>query len=209
MRLRWDAADQPLSARPFLGSGRLALEYPTEAVSEAEPTDAGSKALIGLVGCVKTKLPHAAAARDLYTSPLFRGRLAAIDPRTDTWFVLSAEYGLVKPETVIEAYDLALSNMPVSARRNWSRKVVDQLRSQLGDLARFRFEIHAGHAYYGYGLEDALGNAHADVSVPTRGMSQGRQLQHYARGAAQHFTRQGSPGRSQEVKDCMSRTSAV
>ena len=117
----------PLDAAGSLGCGRLALEYPQKDMSEADAADAGSKALIGLVGCVKTKLPHAAAARDLYTSPLFRGRRAAIDPRTDTWFVLSAEYGLVKPETVIEPYDLALANMPVSARRDWSRKVVDQL----------------------------------------------------------------------------------
>ena len=117
-------ARSALSTRPVsLGSGRLALEYSKNGVSEANAADAESKALIRLVGCVKTKLPHPAAARDLYTSPLFRGRRAAIDPRTDIWFVPTAEYGLVKPETVIAPYDLALANMPVSARRDgaaWS-----------------------------------------------------------------------------------------
>ena len=41
--------------------------------------------------------------------------------------------------------------------------VVDQLEASLGDLRNFRFEIHAGHAYCRYGLEQALRTADADV----------------------------------------------
>jgi hypothetical protein len=103
--------------------------------------------LIGLLGCVKTKLPHAAAARDLYVSPLFIGRRVAIDTRTVRWFVLSAKYGLVKPEALIEPYDLALADMQVAVQREWSRNVVAELHRELGELGDFRFEIHAGRAY--------------------------------------------------------------
>jgi hypothetical protein len=45
---------------------------------------------IGLVGCVKSKLPRAGPARDLYTSALFRGAWCAVERSCERWFILSA-----------------------------------------------------------------------------------------------------------------------
>ncbi len=140
--------------------------------------------LIGLVGCVKTKLDHAAPARDLYTSPLFRDRRAAVDGKADRWFVISAEHGLLDPDQVIEPYDRTLADMSIPSRRAWSAKVLSALRGTLGDLNRYRFEIHAGADYFGFGLADGLRESGAEVSIPTQGLRQGEQRQLYARGTS-------------------------
>ncbi len=79
---------------------------------------------VGLVGCTKSKRPMAAPARELYTpSALFRGRRAYVERTCDRWFVLSANYGLIEPDAVIEPYDQALSKASEPERRSWSRGV--------------------------------------------------------------------------------------
>src|SRR3990172_9853687 len=65
---------------------------------------------VGLVGCTKSKQTHAAPARDLYTpSALFRGRRDYVERSCGRWFVLSAKYGLVDPDSIIEPYDQTLT----------------------------------------------------------------------------------------------------
>jgi Family of unknown function (DUF6884) len=53
-----------------------------------------------LVGCVKTKADRPQAARDLYRSPLFERRRRYAEQYAARWYILSAEHGLVAPETV-------------------------------------------------------------------------------------------------------------
>jgi hypothetical protein len=67
---------------------------------------------VGLVGCVKSKLAAPAPASELYTSPLSRGRRAAVEVSCDSWYVLSPLHGLVPPARVLEPYDLALTGLP-------------------------------------------------------------------------------------------------
>jgi hypothetical protein len=141
---------------------------------------APGRPLIGLVGCVKKKAEHNSAARDLYMSPLFRGRRAAIEGRTDKWFILSAEHGLVEPDQRIEPYDASLAQFSVKQRRDWASGVLASLQRKLGDFSDYTFEIHAGRNYFAYGLRDGLLQAGAQVVIPTEGLRQGEQLRHYA-----------------------------
>jgi hypothetical protein len=97
------------------------------------------------------------------------------------WFVLSAEYGVVEPDQVIEPYDRSLADISIAARRSWSAKVLKHLTETLGDLRAYRFEIHAGANYFAYGVADGLRAAGAAVSIPTEGLRQGEQLQYYGR----------------------------
>jgi hypothetical protein len=148
---------------------------------------APGRRLIGLVGCVKKKRDHVSAARDLYISPLFRGRRAAVEGRTDYWFILSAEHGLLEPEERIEPYDTSLAGASVQQRRDWASDVLASLQRKLGDYSDCTFEIHAGRNYFAYGLRDGLRRAGAHVVIPTEGLRQGQQLQHYgARKARSH-----------------------
>ncbi|MXX54202.1 MAG: hypothetical protein F4Z44_00225, partial [Gemmatimonadetes bacterium] len=80
-----------------------------------------------LIGCVKGKLEWASrvAAKDLYVSALWRCRRKYAEQSGIPWFILSAKYGLVNPETRIAWYDLSLGDLPAAQRRAWSHRVVD------------------------------------------------------------------------------------
>jgi hypothetical protein len=134
---------------------------------------------IGLVGCVKQKLPVAAPARDLYVSPLFRGRRRYVETTCDDWFILSAKHGLVDKHHVLDPYDVTLKTASTGQRRRWSREVLDGLRSRLGDLVQHTFEVHAGSEYRDYGLHAGLVAAGATVEIPTAGLGMGSQLAFY------------------------------
>ena len=87
-----------------------------------------------LISCVKKKLPYKAKVRDLYISPLFRGRLRyaeSLEP--DKIFVLSAKYHLLDLDDEIKPYDLTLNNMFVRERKKWAEKVIGKLE-KLVDL---------------------------------------------------------------------------
>ena len=102
---------------------------------------------VGLVVCVKQKRRTPAAAKDLYTSPLFMGRRRAVERSCDEWFVLSALHGLLDPGQTVEPYDVTLNSMGRDERRRWAAAVVQSLQSRLGSLQGHRFELHAGAIY--------------------------------------------------------------
>jgi hypothetical protein len=107
---------------------------------------------VGLVGCVKSKQSQAAPARELYVSPLFRGRRAWVERTCDRWFILSAKHGLVEPDRVLAPYDEILMDLPRAVRRAWSAGVVQALEHAIGQVSGVVIELHAGSAYLDYGL---------------------------------------------------------
>ena len=126
---------------------------------------------VGLVSCSKAKLDKAARARDLYSpSDLFRKVSSYCDAHCDRWYVLSAKYGLVDPEAVIEPYDLTLAKMPRAEQRRWGQRVALQLR-RLGDVL---LEAHAGRNYL-WPLE----SAGLEVSTPLDGLAIGQRKRWY------------------------------
>jgi hypothetical protein len=142
------------------------------------------KQRIGLVGCVKQKVATPAPAVALYTSTLFRGRVAYVEHSCDRWFVLSALHGLVEPLTILEPYDESLDRASRARRRSWSRWVLTQLRETLGDLGAYRFEIHAGAPYRDFGLIAGLEATGAPVTIPASGLRFGNQLAFYSNSMA-------------------------
>jgi len=149
-----------------------------------------AKERIGLVGCVKSKRPGSAPARDLYTSPLFRGRKRWVERTCDRWFVLSALHGLVEPARELPPYDTTLKDASVAERYAWSDRVLRDLQRTLGNLRDFEFEIHAGREYAEFGLESGLLSAGAIVGRPAEGLGLGEQLSLYA-GTGDSADRQG------------------
>ena len=141
-----------------------------------------------LVGCVKTKLDHPAPAQDLYTSPLFRKERAYAEACGVPWFILSAEHGLVRPNTVLEPYDLRLSQTTPAYRREWGARVVDQLISEVGSLAGKRIEVHAGSACTD-AIRESLRSQGAHVEEPLSGLTMGKRLAWYGPIAAPHAAR--------------------
>lgn len=137
----------------------------------SQPTTGGPRRRIGLIACTKSKLNRPAPARELYSaSDLFSKAAAYCDAYLDGWFVLSAKYGLVEPERLLEPYDVTLKRMPSSERRRWGTQVAQQLR-QLGEVA---LEAHAGAAYVRPLLE-----AGVVLEEPLRGLAIGPRLSWY------------------------------
>jgi len=129
---------------------------------------------IALVSCVSSKEPHAAPARDLYTSPLFRKARAYAERNANAWYILSAKYGLVDPDSVIEPYDVTLNRMGVAQRRAWAAKVRLELEQvvRTGDTV-----VMLAGAHYREGLMGPLRARGVRVEVPMQGLGIGKQLQ--------------------------------
>ena len=105
---------------------------------------------IVLIACVKTKRKIPSKAIDLYISSLFtKCREYAQLLHPDHIYILSAKYGLVSSEEVIEPYNLTLNNMSTSEIKEWSKRVLHQL-SSVTDLHNDNFTILAGQNYRKY-----------------------------------------------------------
>lgn len=110
----------------------------------------------------------------MYVSPLFRGAKHYAKSRFDKWFILSAKYGLLKPQQRIAPYEKTLKSLSKLERSRWTDKVFGDLRRQLaaGDLVTFV----AGQEYREF-LIPKLKESGVRVAVPLTGVSIGRQLQ--------------------------------
>ena len=147
-----------------------------------------------LIGCGKTKLPHPAQARDLYIGPLFKARRRHAESTRRLWFIVSAKFGLVAPETIIEPYDVCLApsyGMPQIFGARVLKQLAETLSARGISLADVDVEIHAGRNY-----ADGLRTAGARVSSapvpkryiwPVEGLGVGKQLAFYARRSGEHF----------------------
>ena len=127
-----------------------------------------------LVSCVSRKVDRPMAAKDLYISDWFVKARAYVEQAGDEWFILSAEYGLVSPETVIAPYERTLNTMGIAERRAWGSKVLGQLQPELTGVDRV--VILAGARYREF-LVDAIRGKDLTVEIPLEGMRIGVQLQ--------------------------------
>ena len=127
-----------------------------------------------LVSCVSAKRSTRAKAKDLYASPWFIKARAYVEKMGQAWFILSAQYGLVHPETVISPYEQTLNAMGIEPRRAWAHKVLGQLAPHLAGVESVVFL--AGQRYREH-LEPALRERAIAVTVPMEGLPIGKQLQ--------------------------------
>jgi hypothetical protein len=111
---------------------------------------------------------------DLYGSPLFVKSRAFVEQHCDSWFVLSAKHGLVKPTDVIEPYEETLNTKSADERRNWSDGVWSALRVHL--KPNDRVTILAGKKYRN-DLLPLIKEYGCRIDVPMVGLGIGRQLQ--------------------------------
>jgi hypothetical protein len=131
-----------------------------------------------LLGCVKSKLDRPAAAKELYSSPLWTRRRAYAEASGLPWMILSAKHELVYPERRLEPYNLALGDLPAQKRREWGERVVTALQERFAPLKGKVFEVHAG-APYRDAIADPLTRAGASITNPLDGLPVGRQLHWY------------------------------
>lgn len=134
-----------------------------------------------LISCSGPKLPHAAPAGNLYTSPLFRAARSYAEAEGVSWGILSAEHGILWPDEEIEPYDLRLSALSAEPRIAWAARVLHLVPA--GPPGRV-LEVHAGEGYLAP-LREGIEGRGWQVEEPLRGLEIGRRLQWYARRADQ------------------------
>jgi len=130
-------------------------------------------ATVYLVSCVSKKRTHPTSARGLYISDWFRKAQELAERRSDQWFILSAEYGLVSPGQVIQPYEKTLNRMCKTERIDWSKRVLSQLRKHIspGDA----IVLLAGVRYREHIVPELLRRGYR-VEVPMEGLRIGQQL---------------------------------
>lgn len=127
-----------------------------------------------LVSCVSEKRTVPSPARDLYTSDWFTKAARYADQVADEWYILSARYGLVHPDQVLEPYNATLKTMGKSARQAWAERVFASLKPRLspGDTVVFL----AGQAYREFLLAQ-VARLGCKVEIPMEGLRIGEQMQ--------------------------------
>lgn len=126
-----------------------------------------------LVSCVGQKAGVPTRAAALYTSAWFQKARRFVEERGSQWFILSAEYGLVHPDTVIAPYEKTLNRMGVEARRAWANRVIGQMEAQLPQCEEI--VVFAGARYREF-LMEYLRRRARRVEVPLEGLRIGEQL---------------------------------
>jgi len=126
-----------------------------------------------LISCVSKKLPYKTKAKNLYVSPLFKYNLRhAHSLNPDKILILSAKYGLVDLESEIEPYNKTLNKMRKQEIKEWSEKVINQLKEQT-DLQEDEFIFLAGERYREHLIPHIQ-----NYKVPMKGLSIGYQLKY-------------------------------
>lgn len=126
-----------------------------------------------LLSCVKTKHAKPCEAQDLYTSTWFRAARTYIEVQHAVWYILSAKYGLLRPNEGVSPYDLTLDSMRADERRTWATSVLAKLNPLItaGDDIVFL----AGKRYRQF-LEVALKERGVRVRVPLEHLRRGEQV---------------------------------
>lgn len=127
---------------------------------------------IVLISCVSKKLDKKSTAEKIYISSLFKKNLTyAKSLKPSGIFILSAKHGLLKLTDEIEPYDKTLNKMRINERKEWSKVVVNQLKS-VADLKNDEFTFLAGDKYREYLIPEL-----SKVKIPMKGLKIGEQLQ--------------------------------
>lgn len=82
-----------------------------------------------LVGCGDEKRSGVLPARAKYCSTYFEEKLRFADTFCDRWWILSAEHGILNPDTEIGDYDTHISDLSDQELDHWARGVYCHLRA--------------------------------------------------------------------------------
>lgn len=129
-------------------------------------------AKIILISCASKKLNCKTNVQSLYISPLFRKSLKyAKSLHPDKIFILSAKHGLLRLDEDIEFYDKTLNKMHLNEIKEWAKRVISQLKTQV-DIENNEFIFLAGDKYRKFLLPHLK-----HYTIPMLGLSIGKQLQ--------------------------------
>ena len=130
---------------------------------------------IALIGCTARKQNYKCSALEMYTkSNYFNLKLDYCEKiNVDKIFILSAKYGLLEPEDIIEPYNIHLKNTSKEYRINWSKNVLNDLK-QKTNLKKDEFIILISNDYMKYLIEYIPNHYN-----PVKGLRIGKQMKFF------------------------------
>jgi len=127
---------------------------------------------IVLISCVSKKLNVKSSAQKIYISPLFQKNLKyAKSLNPNKIFILSAKYGLLNLNDLIEPYNKTLNKMNMFEKKEWANLVLIQLK-KVTNLEKDEFIFLAGKNYRQFLIPHIK-----QYKVPMLGLGIGKQLQ--------------------------------
>ena len=143
-------------------------------MTELTHKESGSIMKIVLISCVATKRKTKSKAIDMYISDWFRSAVKyAQFLCADRIYILSAKYGLLKCDDLIEDYNLTLNKMLKADRIEWSERVISKLRVET-DMQNDHFVFLAGQRY----RENLIKHINREnYSIPMSNLKFGQQKQ--------------------------------
>ncbi len=128
---------------------------------------------VAFISCVKDKLQGKHKAKDLYVSTFFKKSINYCLTKYDKVCILSAKYGLLELDDVIENYDMTLNNFSKDEKIKWSNMVHKQMKEVVNKNDELYFYV--GNNYREH-LLPLLSNK---CEVPLEGKGIGQQLQYF------------------------------
>jgi len=119
--------------------------------------------MIAILNCKGTKQNYSCSAEEMYSkSYMFAKQLEIVNKNYDEYYILSSKYGLIKPTTIIEPYDLTFETKSYEQRltsmgrgyndtpkatkpykQEWAIKVIEQIKQLNGNV-----DMWIGMLYY-------------------------------------------------------------
>jgi hypothetical protein len=119
-----------------------------------------------LIACSQSKLDRAAPAAELYTGQAFKLAMRAANAANADVLILSALYGVLEPDDVINPYDCYLGGLPKTDRAIWAITTAAQLAPY-----RERFAVILAGKHYAAACDDFT-----NKREPLKGLGIGQQL---------------------------------
>lgn len=115
-----------------------------------------SKKVTAIIACSKSKRNRACAARFLYTGSLFKKALVYAEKNYKYVYILSAKFGILHPDHIIEPYNKTLLNMSTQEKNKWYLLVGEQLKTLKKPLTFFTGRLY-NYPFEGFKPLEGLG----------------------------------------------------
>jgi len=125
--------------------------------------------IVSFVACCKLKSSTKTIAEKMYVSPLFKLSLKYAKENSDVVFILSAKYGLLALDDIIDPYNETLNTKTEKEKKEWSNKIIKSIKKL--KLEKNKFLYLCGSNYKKY-IESELPG-----KDPMNGLSLGFRLQ--------------------------------
>lgn len=125
--------------------------------------------IVSFVACCKLKSSKKTSAEKMYISSLFKLSLKYAKEHSDIVFILSAKYGLLALDDIIDPYNETLNTKTDDEIKEWSKKIIKSIKKLKLEKSEFLYLCGSNYKKY---LENELpGND------PMKGLSLGFRLQ--------------------------------